>query len=88
MARDTGLVALAAANTPSYLRLIDTSWMQGALGHAAWMYLSQLASHQLKRPTCTPTAKCSCLELFVCCCVLSDVVLGAQAGQGAVDMYG
>lgn len=35
-----------------------------------------------------PTSRWSRLELFVCDCVLAGVVLSAQAGQGAVDMYG
>jgi hypothetical protein len=88
MARDAGQVALATIYTPSYLRLMDTVWMKGALVHAAWLCLSQLARQQLKRPTSTPAPKCSCLEPFVCSCVLSGVVLSAQVGRGAVDMYG
>jgi hypothetical protein len=87
MARNAELAALATTHTPSYLRLISTAWVQGPLGHAAWMCLGQLASQQLNRPMCTPDPNCSCLKLFVCCCMLSGVVLSAEAGRGAVDRY-
>ena len=87
LARDAGLVALAAAHASSDLQLMDTLWMPRVLGHAAWVCLCQIASQQLKRPSPTPAPKSSRLEMYVCNCVLSGVMLSAQAGRGAVDMY-
>ena len=86
-ARDAGLVALATTHASSNLPLTDTAWMQRLLGHAAWLCFSQIASQQLKRPSLTPTPKSSRLELYVCNCVLSGVMLSAQAGRGAAGKY-
>eukprot|EP01044_Picomonas_judraskeda_P008071 COSAG03_NODE_899_length_5417_cov_188.692915_4_plen_243_part_00 len=85
LARDAGLVALAAAHSSSDLQLAITTWMAQVLGHAAWVCVCQIASQQLKRPSPTPVAKSTRLELFVCNCVLSGVTLSAQAARGAVD---
>ena len=61
--------------------------MTWVLGHAAWVCVCQIASQQLKRPSPTPVAKSTRLELSVCNCVLSGVTLSAQARRGAVDRY-
>ena len=87
LARDAGLVALAAAHASSDLQLTNTTWMTRVLGHAAWVCVCQIASQQLRRPSPALAAKSSRLELFVCNCVLSGVTLSAQAGRGAFDMY-
>ena len=87
LARDAGLVALAAAHSSSDLQLTNTTWMTRVLGHAAWVCVCQIASQQLKRPSPTPVAKSTRLELSVCNCVLSGVTLSAQARRGAVDRY-
>eukprot|EP01048_Picozoa_sp_COSAG05_P025178 COSAG05_NODE_6283_length_986_cov_1.151071_2_plen_82_part_00 len=55
--------------------------MAQVLGHAAWVCVCQIASQQLKRPSPTPVAKSTRLELFVCNCVLSGVTLSAQAAS-------
>jgi hypothetical protein len=86
-ARDAGLVALAAAHASPDLQLTDSLWMTWVLGHAAWVCLCQIASQQLKRPSPTPAPKSSRLEMYVCNCVLSCVMLSTQAGRGAVYMY-
>ena len=83
LARDAGLVALAAAHASSYLPLIDILWMTRVLGHAAWVCVCQIASQQLKRPS----PKSCGNEMYVCNCVLSGVMLSAQAGRGAADRY-
>eukprot|EP01044_Picomonas_judraskeda_P014249 COSAG03_NODE_2244_length_2962_cov_2.912679_2_plen_116_part_00 len=41
VARNAGLVALAAAHVPSYLPLVVTTSMQRGRGHAAWVRLCQ-----------------------------------------------
>ena len=87
LARDAGPVALAAAHASSDLQLTNTTWMTRVLGHAAWVCVCQIASQQLKRPSPTPVAKSTRLELSVCNCVLSGVTLSAQARRGAVDRY-
>ena len=87
LARDAGLVALAAAHASSDLSLTDTACIQRVLGHAPWVQVCQLARQWLKRPSHTVDPKWSRLELFVCGCVPSGVVLSAQAGRGAVDRY-
>ena len=87
LARDAGLVALAAAHSSSNLQLTNTTWMTWVLGHAAWVCVCQIASQQLKRPSPTPAPKSSRLEMYVCNCVLSCVMLSTQAGRGAVYMY-
>jgi hypothetical protein len=87
LARDAGLVALAAAHASSDLQLTNTTWMTWVLSHAAWACVCQIASQQLKRPSPTPASNPSRLELSVCNCVLSGVMLSAQAGRGAVDRY-
>ena len=87
LARDAGLVALAAAHASSDLQMMDTLWMTRVLGHAVWVCLCQIASQQLKRPSSTPAPKSSRLEIYVCNCGLSGVMLSAQADRGAVDMY-
>ena len=71
LARDAGLVALAAAHSSSNLQLTNTTWMTRVLGHAAWVCVCQIASQQLKRPSCTPALKSIRVELFVCNCVLA-----------------
>jgi hypothetical protein len=88
LARDAGLVALAAAHASSDLLLSDTACIQWVLGHAPWVQVCQLARQWLKRPLPRRTRKWSRLELFVCGGVPSGVVLSAQAGRGAVDRYG
>ena len=87
MARDAGLVALATAHASSDLPLNVTACIQRVLGHAPWVQVCQLARQWLKRPSHTVDPKWSRLELFVCGCVPSGVVLSAQAGRGAVDRY-
>ena len=49
-ARDAGLVAIIAAHASSDLPLVDTSWVQWVLGHAACVCLCQIASQWVKRP--------------------------------------
>ena len=88
LARDAGLVALAAAHASSDLQLMDILWMTRVLGHAAWVRVCQIASQQLKRPSPTPAPKSSRLELYVCNCVLSGVMLSARAGREAAARYG
>ncbi len=44
LARDAGLVALATHHTLSYLCLMDTAWIHGALDHAVRVCVSQIAS--------------------------------------------
>ena len=45
LARDAGLVALAATRTPSDSQLVvDTAWMQGGLGFAARVCLCQITT--------------------------------------------
>jgi hypothetical protein len=78
-ARDAGLVALAAAHASSDLQMMNTTWMTRVLGHAAWVCVCQIASQQLKRPSCTPAPEPSRLELFVCNCVLAGDVLRTRA---------
>ena len=74
---------------PRLIRLVlmDTLWMTWVLGHAAWVCLCQIASQQFKRPSPTPAPKSSRLEMYVCNCVLSGVMLSAQAGRRAIDRY-
>jgi hypothetical protein len=79
-ARDAGLVALAATNASPDLQLTATTWLKRVLGHAAWICLCQIASQQLKRPSCTPVLISSRLELSVCNCVLAGDVLRTRAG--------
>ena len=79
-ARDAGLVALAATNASPDLQLIVIASIQRLLGHAAWLCFSQIASQQLKRPSCTPVLISSRLELSVCNCVLAGDVLRTRAG--------
>jgi hypothetical protein len=57
LARDAGLVALAAAHSSSDLQLTNTTWMTWVLGHAAWVCVCQIASQQLKRPSPTPVTR-------------------------------
>ena len=78
LARDTGLVALATAHASSDLQSMDISWMARVPGHAACVCVCQIASQQLKRPSLTPAPKSSRLELYVCNCMLSGVMLSAQ----------
>eukprot|EP01043_Picozoa_sp_COSAG02_P099865 COSAG02_NODE_35963_length_460_cov_6.102493_1_plen_70_part_01 len=68
-------MALAATNASPDLQLTNTAWMKRLLGHAAWIGLCQIASQQLKRPSCTPVLISSRLELSVCNCVLAGDVL-------------
>ena len=77
---DAGLVALAATNASPDLQLTDTAWLKLVLGHAAWIGLCQIASQQLKRPSCTLVLISSRLELSVCNCVLAGDVLRTRAG--------
>ncbi len=78
LARGARLMDLATTHTPSYARMIYTAWMQGALGHAAWVCVCQIANQWLKRAFTRPVE----MERLLCSCVLAGVVLSAQAGRG------
>ena len=88
LARDAELVAPAATHTPSYVWLMNTAWMQGALGHAARVCLCRISGQWLTMALSPRDPNCSCLELFVCSRMLAGVVLSTQAGRGIADRYG
>ena len=85
LARDAGLVALAATRTPSDLWMMATVWMQRVLGHAAWVCLcqSQVSGSNVSSFHLGLNAAVSRRW-----CAVASVVLSARAGRGAVDRYG
>jgi hypothetical protein len=87
LARDAELVAPAATHTPSYLRLMDTAWMQGALGHAARVCLCRISGQWLETSLSQHDPNCSWLVRSCVLCQLSGVVLSARTSRGAVSRY-
>ena len=88
LARDAGLVALAAAHAPSVVSLVVTASIQRVWGHAAWARLCQIARKWSKRDFSRSGPEWSCAELFVWFRVRTGEMLSTQAGRGAVTRCG